>query len=120
MVMQEVDSLLEDAGNIVATFEGNTFVKLLVEGLNWLRKACSVIPDCQNSKRHKLVDAEEIVNDIPVGSFFLKFKLNCVICCGFYPFHNHYFYFLQMHAMAGCCIFISSDGRSTSKCNQES
>ncbi|XP_039134068.1 uncharacterized protein LOC120271455 isoform X1 [Dioscorea cayenensis subsp. rotundata] len=63
--LKEVDSLLEDAGNIVATFEGNTFVKLLVEGLNWLRKACSVIPDCQNSKRHKLVDAEEIVNDIP-------------------------------------------------------
>ena len=89
MVMQEVDRLLEDAGNIAATFEGNTLVKLLVEGSNWLRKACSVIPDCQNSKRFKLADAEEILNDIPVGSFFLKFKLNCFIRCGSNPFHNH-------------------------------
>ncbi|KAJ0966679.1 hypothetical protein J5N97_023596 [Dioscorea zingiberensis] len=63
--LKEVDNILEDAGNLVATFPDNTLLKMLVEGSTWLRKACSVAPDCQNSERFKLTDAEEILADIP-------------------------------------------------------
>lgn len=60
---KEVVSLLEDAHRLSVTFQGKNLGKVLVKGASWLRKALITFPGFQSSKRCKLKDVEEILEE---------------------------------------------------------
>lgn len=62
--LKEVDSILEDMDHHLAIFSGSNLVEVLIRGTSWLRKALTVLPEPQISKRCKLKDVEQILEEI--------------------------------------------------------
>lgn len=69
MIVQEVDSLLEDLHHLPSIFSGNNLAAVLTEGSNWLRNAILMSPESQRSKRCKLEDVEEVLEQSEVCPF---------------------------------------------------
>jgi len=67
MVVQEVDSLLEDSYHLPTTFLGNNLSDVLTRGSSWLRKAILILSQPRRSKRCKLKDVEEILEQSKVN-----------------------------------------------------
>lgn len=66
LVIQEVDSILEDMNRHPTIFSGSSLAEVLIRGTSWLRKALIVLPESQISKRCKLKDVEQILEEIQV------------------------------------------------------
>lgn len=67
MVAQEVDRLLEDSYHLPAIF-ANNLAQVLTRGLSWLSTAILMFPWSQGSKRCKLKDVEEILEQCKVSN----------------------------------------------------
>ncbi|XP_010934762.1 lysine-specific demethylase JMJ17 [Elaeis guineensis] len=63
-LLEEVDSILEDVNRHSTIFSGSTLAEVLIRGTSWLRKALIVLPESQISKRCKLKDVEQILEEI--------------------------------------------------------
>ncbi|ONK64081.1 uncharacterized protein A4U43_C07F21890 [Asparagus officinalis] len=60
---EEVDSLLDDSYHLPTTFLDSNFAEVLNRGSSWLRKATLMSPGPRRSKRCKLKDVEEILEE---------------------------------------------------------